>query len=89
MIIPPNPFTLEDPPDVPLEDAWYALQQLFFTCWFCPMGGRSPCQGNYAIGPDDFQMELVFFSTFEELRLPARGPMDHATIKLLTSAQDN
>ena len=27
-------------------------------------------------------MELVFFSTFEELQLPARGPMDHATTKL-------
>ena len=46
------------------------------------MGDRPPSQGNYTIGPDDFQMELVFFSTFEELQLPARGPMDHATTKL-------
>ena len=82
MIIPPYPFTLEDLPNVPLEDAWYARPQLFFTCWFRPMGGRPPSQGNYTIGPDDFQMELVFFSTFEELQLPARGPMDHATTKL-------
>jgi hypothetical protein len=82
MIIPPYPFTLEDPPNVPLEDAWYARPQLFFSCWFRPTGGRPPSQGNYTIGPDDFQMELVFFSTFEELQLPARGPMDHATTKL-------
>ena len=33
MIIPPYPFTLEDPPNVPLEDAWYARPQLFFTIW--------------------------------------------------------
>ena len=82
MIIPPYPFTLEDPPNVPLEDAWYARQQLFFKCWFRPMDGRLPSQGNYTIGPDDFQMELVFFSTFEALQLPARSPMDHATTKL-------
>ena len=82
MIIPPYPFTLEDPPNVPLEDTWYARPHLFFSCWFRPTGGRPPSQGNYTIGPDDFQMELVFFSTFEELQLPARGPMDHATTKL-------
>ena len=63
MIIPPYPFTLEDPPNVPLEDAWYARLQLFFTCWFRPMDGRPPSQANYTIGPDDFEMELVFFST--------------------------
>ena len=33
-------------------------------------------------GPDDIEAHLVFFSTFEELKLPATGPMDHATIKL-------
>ncbi len=82
MIIPPYPFTPEDPPNVPLEDAWYARQQLFLTCWFRPMDGRPPGQGNYTIGPDDFEMELVFFSTFKELKLPASGPMDHATTKL-------
>jgi hypothetical protein len=27
-------------------------------------------------------MHLVFFSTFEELKLPVRSPMDDATIKL-------
>ena len=63
MIIPPYPFTLEDRPNVPLpvEDAWYARPQLFFSCWFRHMEGRPPSQGNYTIGPDVFEMELVFF----------------------------
>ncbi len=83
-------LSLEDPPNVPLDDAWYAREQLFFTCWFRPMGGRPPSQGSYTIGPNNFQMELVFFSrrsTFEELQLPARGPMDHATTKLYEPSQ--
>ena len=33
-------------------------------------------------GPNDIEAHLVFFSTFEELKLPATGPMDHATNKL-------
>ena len=82
MIIPPYPFTLEDPANVPLEDAWYARPQLFFSCWFRPADGRPPSQGNYTRGPDDFEMHLVFFSTFEVLKLPARSPMDDATTKL-------
>ena len=82
MIIPPYSYTLEDPADVPLEDAWYARPQLFFSCWFRPVDGRPPSQGNYTRGPDDFEMHLVFFSTFEELKLTARSPMDDATTKL-------
>jgi hypothetical protein len=59
MIIPPDPFTLEDPLNLLLEDSWYARQQLFFTCWFRPMDCRQPSQSNYTIGPDDFEMKLV------------------------------
>ena len=33
-------------------------------------------------GPNDIKAHLVLFSTFEELKLPAMGPMDHATKKL-------
>ena len=72
MIIPPYPFTLTDPADVPL------------SCWFQvrPMDGRAPKQANYTRGADDFEMQLVFFSTLEELQLPARSPMDDAATKL-------
>ena len=48
----------------------YAWPQLFFSCWFRPIDGRLPSQCNYMRGPDDFEMHLVFFSTFEELLLP-------------------
>ncbi len=49
-----------------------------------PYGRQAPQSGqlHHTIGPDDFEMQLVFFSTFEELQLPARSPMDHATTKL-------
>ena len=82
MILPPYPFSLEDPDDIPLEDAWHARPQLFFKCWLHPKHGRPPARTNYTRGPDDIEAHLVFFSTFEELKLPARGPMDHATTKL-------
>ena len=34
------------------------------------------------IGHDDMEACFVFFSTFEELKLPATGSMDRATTKL-------
>ncbi len=56
MIIPPYPYILKDPLDVSLEDAWYALPQLFFTCWFRPKDGRPTSQANYAIDTEDFEI---------------------------------
>ena len=32
--------------------------------------------------PNDIKAHLAFFSLFEELKLQATGPMDHATTKL-------
>ncbi len=32
--------------------------------------------------PDDMEACLVFFSTFEQLKLPATGPMDSTITKL-------
>ena len=82
MILPPYPFSLEDPDEMTIEDAWHARPQLFFKCWLRPKHGRLPARSNYSRGPDDIEAHLVFFSTFEELKLPAKGPMDHATTKL-------
>ena len=31
-------------------------------------------------GPDDLRYDLVFFSTFEELKLPITGPMEDAGV---------
>ena len=53
-----------------------------FAPWMAGRRLRPPSQDNYTRGPDDFEMHLVFFSTFEELKLPARSPMDDATTKL-------
>jgi len=82
LILPPYPFSLEDPSDMSLEDAWHARPQLFFKCLLRPRNGRPPKNDTWTRGPDDMEACLVFFSTFEELKLPATGPMDHATTKL-------
>ena len=82
LILPPYPFSLEDPDNMSIDDAWFARPQLFFTCWLRPIDGRPPRNINYSRGPDDVEVHLVFFSTFEALDLPAQGPMDHATTKL-------
>jgi hypothetical protein len=45
--------------------------------------GRLPKYRTYKTGPDDIVYTLVFFSTFEELKSPIKGPMeDDGVIKL-------
>ena len=77
VIVPPYPYCIE-------EDhrnvCWYARPQLFFTCYLRPKDGRLPKNGNYRNGPDDLLYHLVFFNTFEELKLPIKGPMDDAGV---------
>jgi len=81
VVVPPYPYSLEeDHRDVPLEDCWYARSQLFFTCVLRPKDGRLPKNPTYKSGPDDLVFELVFFSTFEELKLPIKGPMEDAGV---------
>ena len=84
MILQPYQFSLDDPSDMSLEDVWHArpVPQLFFKCLLRPRDGRPPKNPTWTRGPDDIEACLVFFSTFEELKLPATGPMDRATIKL-------
>jgi hypothetical protein len=81
LVVPPYPYCIEeDRIDVPLEDCWYARPQLFFTCHLRPKHGRLPKNPSYRTGPDDLLFNLVFFSTFEELKLPIRGPMEDAGV---------
>ncbi len=78
-MVPPYPFCIEeDRHDVPMEDCWYASPQLFFTCVLRSKDGRLPKNRTYKTGPDDIVYTLVFFSTFEELKLPFKGPMEDA-----------
>ena len=83
-MVPPFPYCIEDDRhDVPLDDCWYACPQLFFTCVLCPKNGRFPKNRTYKSGSDDIECTLVFFSTFEELNLPIKGPMeDSGVVKL-------
>ena len=74
--VPPHPFVLEDPSEVPLEDCWIARPQLFFTCFLRPADGRPPKRTIDTYGPDDMRVDLVLFSTFEDLDLPGSGPME-------------
>jgi hypothetical protein len=86
LVIPPYPYCIaEVPQDVPLEDCWpgYARPQLLFTCYLRPKGGRPPKNRTYSCGPDDLHYHLVFFSTFEELKLPISGPMESAGVTKL------
>ena len=79
--MPPYPYCIEeDRHDVPLEDCWYARPQLFFKCTLRPKDGRKPKNPSYRYGPDDLTYYLVFFSTFEELTLPIKGPMEDAGV---------
>ena len=43
---------------------------------------RPPQDPNYLRGSNYVEVQLVFFSTFKGLDLPANGLMDHATAKL-------
>jgi hypothetical protein len=83
-VVPPYPHCIEeDQLDVPMEDCWYASPQLFFMCVLRLKNGRVPKNRTYTTGPYDIIYILVFFSTFEELKLPIKGPMeDTGVIKL-------
>jgi hypothetical protein len=42
LTVPPYPFVLEDPSEVPLKERWVASPKLFFTCHLRPTDGRQP-----------------------------------------------
>jgi hypothetical protein len=84
LIIPPYPYCIDEVfEDVPLDDCWFACPQLLFTCYLRPKGGRPPKNPTYSCCPDDLCYRLVFFSTFEELKVPIWGPMESAGVNKL------
>jgi hypothetical protein len=80
MVLPYPYCIVEDHHDVALEDCWTALPQLFFSCNLRPKGGRMPKNLRHKTGLDDLRQDLVFFSTFKELTLPIKGPMEDAGV---------
>ncbi len=68
----------EDHCDIPLEDCWYTQPKLFFTCHLHPKDGRLPLNGNFKNSPNDLLYHLVFFNTFEDLKLPIKRPLEDA-----------
>jgi hypothetical protein len=84
LVIPPYPYCIEEVNnDIPLKDCWYARQQLLFTCYLRPKGGRSPKNQTYSCCPDELRYHLVFFSTFEELKLLISRLMESAGVTKL------
>ena len=76
--IPPHPFyigecdynydvadSLFDP-----DSMWFVRPQLFFHCTLCPIGTVA---GRFNRSEENIQLDLVFFSPFEELRLRTAG----------------
>ncbi len=46
----------------------------------CPIGGRLPKNGLFKTSLDDLLYHLIFFNTFEVLKLPIKGPMEDAGV---------
>ncbi len=74
LVIPPYPYCIEEENnDVLLKTVGmlaHTAPLLLFTCYLRPTGGIPPKNANYRYCPDDLCYNLVFFSTFEELKLP-------------------
>ena len=86
LTIPPYPCVVtKSSSDVPLDQGWVVRPQLFFSCHLRPRGARLPRRANlsYTYCPDDIQVQLVFYSTFEPMVLPMGGPMDAMGVQKL------
>ena len=88
LTIPPYPFVVGESSDVPLDQGWVVRPQLFFSCHLRPRGARLPRMANYTYGPDDIQVQLVFYSTFEPMVLPMCYPMDATGVQKLYASSD-
>ena len=86
LTIPPYPYVVtKSSSDVPLDQGWVVRPHLFFSCHLRPWGARLQRRANYTYCPDDIQVQLVFYSTFEPMVLPMGGPMDAIGVQKLCS----
>ncbi len=74
--------TLHQPfPTQTLADSlWVVRPQLFFKCTLCPVNAT---KGRYNSYSEDIEVDLVFFSAFEDLRLHTSGTMEKNGIRKL------
>ncbi len=62
------------------DSVWFVRPQLFFRCTLRPLNASKGRYNQYA---DEFDLDLVFFSAFEDLRLPVSGTMEANGIRKL------
>ena len=76
LTFPPYPYVVGESSDVPADQCWVVRPQLFFSRHLLPRGALLPRRANCKYGPDDIQVQLVFYSTFEPMVLPGGGLME-------------
>jgi hypothetical protein len=84
-LIAPYPYNSDGPEDFVMEEdfdisgegkLWYARPQLFFKATFCPTGGRlQTCR--------HMEMDLVFFSKFEPIKLTPDSHIQQKGVPML------
>ena len=62
------------------DSMWIVRPQLFFSCTLRPLTARVDRYNN---SPDDIPLDMVFFGTFEDLRLRITGTMESNGIRKL------
>ena len=62
------------------DSMWIVRPQLFFSCTLRPLTAKVDRYNN---SPDDIPLDLIFFSAFEDLRLPFTGTMESYGIRKL------
>ena len=83
LTVPPYPYAVGEPSDIPLEKCLVVRPQLFFSCHLLPSGVRPQKRANYTYGTNDIQVQLVFCSIFVPVDLPWGGPMEAVGVQKL------
>ena len=79
LTIPPYPYALGEPSDVPLDERWAVRRpqaSAFFLLPSAANGGRQPKRANFTYGADDIQVQLVPSSPWFCPEAASSGPME-------------
>ena len=87
LIPPPYPFSLEDPSDMSLENAWHARPQLFFKCLLRPSNRRPPQMPPGHVAPMTWNKAVRAVPHSYPVRCPLRSyAWTGATLSLFPSS---